>query len=136
MADRITPDQRRNLMRRVRGRDTAPERRVRSLLHAWGYRFRLHRKDLPGRPDIVLPRHRKVVFVHGCFWHGHEHCRRAGRPTSNTEFWSPKLDRNRERDRRNLEDLARLGWRAFVVWECRLRDPAGLEAELRAFLAE
>lgn len=122
-------------MQRVRGRDTTPELRVRSLLHAWGFRFRLHRKDLPGRPDIVLPRHRKVVFVHGCFWHGHENCPRAGRPTSNTAFWSPKLDRNRERDRRNLEDLEKLGWRTFVVWECRLRDPAALEAELKAFLA-
>src|SRR5690348_80348 len=98
MADRISPAARSRNMSRVRGKDTQPELRVRRLLHAAGYRFRLHRKDLPGRPDLVLPRHRVAIFVHGCFWHGHPDCKRATIPATRTEFWTSKINRNRERD--------------------------------------
>ena len=96
-------------MGRIRGKDTKPELRVRKALHAAGYRFRLHRKDLPGRPDITLPRHRTVIFVHGCFWHGHEGCKANRIPKTNPEFWSAKIDRNRERDARNRAELEAMG---------------------------
>ena len=99
-----------------------------------GYRFRLHRKDLPGRPDIVLPRYRAVVFVHGCFWHAHKDCSRGVPPSSNTEWWVKKLDRNINRDRRNREDLEAAGWRVLVVWQCQLQDEALLRSILEAFL--
>jgi DNA mismatch endonuclease (patch repair protein) len=122
-------------MARVKGRDTRPERIVRSLVHGMGYRFRLHRKDLPGKPDIVLPRHRKIIFVHGCFWHGHPGCRRAARPTSNTEFWDRKLSANIERDRRARRELEERGWDVLVIWECEVRDVEGLRHRLREFLA-
>jgi len=105
-------------MSRIRGRDTAPERLVRSTLHRAGYRFRLHRKDLPGRPDIVLPKYRTVVFVHGCFWHRHSRCRFAYTPKSRVAFWNAKFAANVERDRHNVRELKRLGWRVVTVWEC------------------
>ena len=122
-------------MARVKGRNTKPEKVVRSLLHGMGYRFRLHRKELPGKPDVVLPKYRKVVFVHGCFWHGHYGCRRAARPSSNTEFWNTKIDGNMERDRRSVISLESLGWRALTVWECELRDKESLKETLKGFLA-
>ncbi len=106
-------------MAAVRGKDTSPERHVRSALHAAGFRFRLHRRDLPGRPDIVLARFRTAVFVHGCFWHGHD-CLKGKRPTSNVAFWNAKLERNAERDRVALMALGEAGWHAHVVWECAL----------------
>ena len=106
-------------MAAVKGQNTKPEVAVRCALHAAGHRFRLYRRDLPGRPDIVLPRHRLVVFVHGCFWHGHE-CRRGGRPSSNTRYWDAKLTRNVERDRAAVEALAAGGWAVETVWECSL----------------
>lgn len=105
-------------MRNVRGKNTTPELVVRSALHRAGYRFRLHRKDLPGRPDIVLPRLRTVVFVHGCFWHRHHGCRAASQPSTRRSFWSEKFARNMERDRRNLDALQADGWAVHVVWEC------------------
>lgn len=118
-------------MRRIKGRDTSPELRVRRLLHALGFRFRLHRKDLPGNPDIVLPRHKKVIFVHGCFWHSHD-CGRGRRvPKSNVPYWTAKLERNRQRDTRNLEALRSAGWEPHVVWECETRDAALLASKLR-----
>lgn len=120
-------------MARVKGRDTTPEKRVRSLLHALGYRFRLHRKDLPGKPDIVLPKHRTVIFVHGCFWHGHRYCRRAKRPSTNPEFWNRKIDATIRRDRRTSRRLRLLGWRVMIVWQCRIASP-GLEQRLVHFL--
>ena len=107
------------MMAKVRGRDTGPELRVRKALHAAGLRFRLHRRDLPGKPDIVLPRLRSVVFVHGCFWHGHD-CRRGRRPTSNQAFWDAKLARNVERDSAAAEALKAAGWNIHVLWECEL----------------
>jgi DNA mismatch endonuclease (patch repair protein) len=119
MADKVSPTVRSKMMAAVRGSDTEPERRVRSALFAAGYRFRLHRKDLPGSPDVVLPRFRFAVFVHGCFWHGHT-CRRGKRPTSNIEFWTRKLDKNIARDRDNQLGLRAAGWNVVVIWECSL----------------
>ena len=117
-------------MAAIRGKDTAPELAVRRILHAMGLRFRLHRKDLPGRPDIVLPKHRTVVFVHGCFWHRHEGCRYTTTPKTRQEFWQTKFATNVERDRRNRTDLRQLGWRVIVVWECELRQPSDLKERL------
>lgn len=130
---KVSPETRRRMLA-VRRHDTAPELRVRRILHRMGYRFRLHRRDLPGTPDIVLPRHRKIVLVHGCFWHGHEGCKRATRPVNNAATWSVKIEGNRRRDQRNVDALSALGWTVFVVWECEVRDTPFLEARLRAFL--
>ncbi len=123
MVDTLTPEQRSRVMSRVRGKDTKPEKKVRSLLHAAGYRYRIHRRDLPGVPDIVLPRYHAVVFVHGCFWHGHSGCNRAKMPTTQTDFWKQKIDANRARDRRNIKALENLGYSVVVVWQCDLRFP-------------
>ena len=126
--------QRSATMRAVKSRDTKPEIEVRSLLHRNGYRFRLHRKDLPGKPDIVFPSRHKVVFVHGCFWHGHS-CRRGKRiPKNNREYWVDKVRGNVERDALNLKQLTEQGWQAFVVWECQIGCLQPME-DLRAFLA-
>lgn len=122
VADRISPEARSANMSRVRGRDTKPEIRVRRLLHRTGYRFRLHRRDLPGRPDIFLPRHRLAVFVHGCFWHGHEGCKRAKLPDTRPEFWAAKIAGNRTRDTRAVEELAALGITSVTLWECQLKE--------------
>ena len=121
-------------MRRVKGRDTGPELKVRRLLWRAGYRYRLHRKDLPGRPDIVLAGRRAAVFVHGCFWHGHDCPRGARQPKANAEYWTAKIGRNVERDARVQAELAAGGWRPVVVWECELKDPTALAARLRATL--
>lgn len=117
-------------MAAIRGRDTTPELKVRSLLHHLGYRFRLHRRDLPGSPDVVLPRYRTVVFVHGCFWHRHPDCRYATTPMNRAEFWARKFEQNVERDRRQQEQLITMGWRVMVVWECELRDLPSLTTRL------
>ena len=121
-------------MSRVKGRDTLPERQVRSLLFRLGYRFRLHSKKLSGKPDIVLPRYRKVIFVHGCFWHSHAGCVRASRPKSNADFWQAKLDRNVQRDADNLRELVQTGWTPLVIWQCQLGDKAKLKQVLESFL--
>ncbi len=134
MADTFTAEQRRLVMSHVKGRDTKPEVKVRKLLHGLGYRFRLHRKDLPGRPDIVLPRYRSVVLIHGCFWHGHPGCPRSARPTTNIEFWNRKIDGTMARDQAAYAELARLGWAVLVVWECETRDPDALSGRLTRFL--
>lgn len=123
-------------MQAVRRRDTAPEMQVRRVLHAMGFRFRLHRRDLPGSPDIVLPRHRKIVLVHGCFWHGHEQCKRAKRPTKNAETWNAKIEANRVRDVKNVAALHKLGWDVLIVWECEVGDRAQLASRLREFLPD
>lgn len=121
----------------VRGRDTRPELVVRSLVHAMGYRFRLHRRDLPGCPDLVLPRYRAAILVHGCFWHRHADpaCKLARLPKSRLDFWLPKLEANRCRDDTNLEALGKQGWRALVVWECELRHPEQVRNTIRDFLS-
>jgi DNA mismatch endonuclease (patch repair protein) len=122
MTDRLSPAQRSRNMARIRGANTGPERILRSGLHRAGLRFRVHRSDLPGRPDIVLRRHSAAVFVHGCFWHRHRSCRYAVMPKTQPRFWAEKLGANRVRDRRQLELLLGAGWRVLVVWECALRN--------------
>ncbi|MBV8239124.1 MAG: DNA mismatch endonuclease Vsr, partial [Sphingomonas sp.] len=124
--DWLTPAERRERMRRIRGRNTAPELLVRGAVHALGFRFRLHRRDLPGTPDLVLPRHRKVIFVHGCFWHQHEGCRLKRQPKSRLGYWLPKLRRNVERDDEVRGKLEGLGWACLVVWECDTKDREAL----------
>lgn len=121
-------------MSAVSGGDTKPELIVRRLVHGMGFRYRLHVASLPGKPDMVLARHRKAIFIHGCFWHGHEGCKRAGRPASNIEFWNVKLDKNIERDQRNLTELERLGWKILTVWECETKNIAKLTEILSNFL--
>ena len=121
-------------MSRIKGKNTKPEMRVRRLLHALGYRFRLHRKDLPGTPDIVLPRWKAVIFVHGCFWHIHEGCKRAKRPQTHKAFWDRKLQGNKARDAKKIEELEKLGYRCLVIWECETKDIAKLADRLTAFL--
>lgn len=121
MADVVDAATRSRMMSGIRGRDTKPERLLRRALHRLGLRYRLHVRELPGRPDIVLPRYRAAVLVHGCFWHRHESCRYATTPASNTAFWLEKLEGNVVRDRRNLKQLAAAGWRTATVWECALR---------------
>ncbi|MEO1039651.1 MAG: DNA mismatch endonuclease Vsr [Pseudomonadota bacterium] len=135
MVDRLTPERRSRLMSRVRSKDTSPELRVRRIAHALGYRFRLHRRDLPGKPDLVFPRLKKTVFVHGCFWHRHPGCRKATMPKSRTEFWQEKFDRNVARDERALEELKVLGWRVLVIWECETKSDDALRQRLAEFLA-
>jgi DNA mismatch endonuclease (patch repair protein) len=132
--DRFTPEKRRWLMGRIKNKNTAPEKLVRSVLHRLGYRFRLQGKDLPGKPDIVLPRHRKVIFVHGCFWHGHPGCPRAARPTTNTAFWDRKIDANIARDQDVQSRLSELGWSSLVVWQCRTRSADSVRPILVEFL--
>lgn len=122
-------------MSRIRGRDTKPELAVRSILHRLGYRFRLHRNDLPGRPDLVLPRFGMVIFVHGCFWHRHAGCKFAYTPKSRLHFWLSKFEENIARDRRSVLQLRKLGWKALVVWECELRDPDRLAKRLNNALS-
>lgn len=117
-------------MRRVRSTDTAPERRVRSLLHKRGFRFRIHRQDLPGKPDIILPKYRTIVFVHGCFWHRHQDCPHATTPASRQNYWLPKFKRTIARDQKNQEELRRQGWNVVVVWECETNDLAKLASQL------
>lgn len=116
--DKLNPSQRSSLMSAVKSKDTTPEILVRRALHKLGYRFRLHRKDLPGKPDIALPKHNLCIFVHGCFWHQHLGCPRAKRPTTNIEFWNSKLDGNIVRDAHDVAKLHELGWRVCIIWEC------------------
>lgn len=121
MADLKTPEERSRNMAAIRSRDTKPEMFVRRYLHSMGWRYGLHNKKLPGTPDIVLRRFKTVIFVHGCFWHGHENCKYYRLPKSNTEFWQTKVDKNRARDVRDIDALHKLGWRVVVVWECQLK---------------
>lgn len=120
MADVHDKSTRRRNMQAVRGKDTQPEIFVRRLLHARGFRFRLHNKKLPGKPDITLPKYKALIFVHGCFWHGHD-CRRAQLPATNTEFWRDKIRSNQQRDRRNIDCLTATGWHILVIWGCALQ---------------
>ena len=131
MADDRSPAERSLNMSRIRSRDTSPELRVRSLLHRAGYRYRLHVKDLPGKPDIVMPRHRTVVFVNGCFWHRHSGCRYAATPKTNAIYWQRKFERNVARDQKAYEALAQDGWRVLVIWECQTRSGEKLAALIR-----
>jgi len=135
MADHVSQSLRSQIMGSIRSKHTSPEIMVRSLLHKLGYRFRLHVRALPGTPDIVLPRHAKIVMVQGCFWHGHL-CKRATLPKSNCDFWKEKITKNKNRDLRNLRDLQALGWDVLQIWQCDLRranSSVWLEKQLRAF---
>ena len=134
MPDIMTADQRSERMGRVKSKDSKAELRVRSLVHGLGFRFRLHGRMLPGKPDIVLPRHRKVILVHGCFWHRHGVCRSLSVPTNNADFWREKFAKTIERDKRNIEELCGMGWNVLVIWECETRDANLLQTKLRAFL--
>lgn len=122
-------------MRRIRKTDTKPELVVRRLVHGMGYRFRLHRRDLPGTPDLVMPRLRKIIFVHGCFWHQHECSLGTKRPSSNRAYWLPKLARNVERDQQQRTRLAEIGWDVLVVWECETKSAEKLREQIAAFLS-
>lgn len=128
--DKINAQERSKVMAQVKGKNTGPEKRVRSLLHKNGFRFRLHRKDLPGAPDIVLAKKKTVIFVHGCFWHRHPGCKRASMPASNVDYWNSKFARNQARDADNQSRLTSLGWRVIIIWECELKDPNRLEKRL------
>lgn len=123
-------------MSHVKGKDTKPEILVRSLVHKLGYRFRKHKSDLPGKPDIVLPKHRKVIFVHGCFWHGHNKCTRSSRPSSNKSFWKKKLDTNITRDKRNIHNLKSQGWEVLIIWSCEIRNTEKLINKISKFLTK
>jgi DNA mismatch endonuclease (patch repair protein) len=136
VTDVFSPEKRSQVMARVRGKDTAPELKVRRLLWRAGYRYRLHAKDLPGRPDLALPGRRAVVFVHGCFWHGHDCARGARAPKANAAYWSAKIERNRARDVRVAGELEAAGWRPLTVWECELRDEPALLDRLRGELGQ
>jgi DNA mismatch endonuclease (patch repair protein) len=131
----IKPSEARSrIMRAVKSCDTRPELALRSLAHRMGYRFRLHRKDLPGKPDMVFPAKRKAIFMHGCFWHCHDCGRGARIPVQNRDYWDAKLTRNRERDESSMKALAALGWEAIVFWECELQVPKQVAKKLRSFL--
>jgi len=134
MTDVFTRDVRSRIMASVRSRDTAPEMLVRRMVHRLGFRFRLHRRDLPGTPDIVFPRLHKIIFVHGCFWHMHARCTRAELPATNRSFWRTKISRNAERDRKDQRQLRKLGWQVLVVWQCDTKEITLLERQVRKFL--
>jgi DNA mismatch endonuclease (patch repair protein) len=131
--DTRTPEQRRRIMQAVKSGNTKPELVVRRLLHGMGYRYRLHRKDLPGRPDIALISRRRAIFVHGCFWHGHN-CRKGRLPKSRLDYWGPKLERNKERDEEKTKMLESLGWAVLVIWQCETGDLDTLSSRLRKFV--
>lgn len=134
MVDSVTPERRSAMMSRIRSKNTGPEMLVRRLLHKAGYRYRLHVTTLPGKPDLVFIGRKKVIFIHGCFWHLHEGCTNGRIPKSRVEFWTEKLTRNRARDSKNLAELELAGWDVLTIWECEL-DRADLLADLRQFLA-
>ena len=134
MTDVFSQEKRSWIMSRVKGRDTKPEILVRAFIFRMGFRFRLHRRDLPGTPDIVLPRHGKMIFVHGCFWHEHKRCPRSKRPTTNENFWNKKLDGNIKRDKRYRRELRQMGWKVLIVWECETKNPEKLLRKLERFL--
>lgn len=134
MVDTLTPEQRSERMARVRAKDTKPELVVRRLVHSMGYRYRLHRRDLPGRPDLVFATRNKVIFIHGCFWHRHVNCTLARLPKSRIEFWLAKLSANATRDALNESELRRRGWEVLTIWECELRDNARLSGLIKEFL--
>jgi DNA mismatch endonuclease (patch repair protein) len=134
MSDRITPNQRSLLMSGVRTKHTGPELKVRSVAHRAGFRFALHRRDLPGKPDIVLPRFKAAVFVNGCFWHQHEGCSKSSLPATRKAFWKAKLSRNVARDVENREKLCGAGWRVLVIWECKTRNGDVVADKLKRFL--
>ncbi len=136
IVDTLTPEQRSERMSRVRNKDTKPEMQVRRLVHALGYRYRLHATNLPGRPDLVFGTRRKVIFIHGCFWHRHEGCPSCRMPKSRLRFWKRKLNANRDRDQLTQQALVELGWNFLIIWECELADTDALICRIRTFLGD
>ena len=134
--DRVPAKIRSRIMRAIHSKDTKPELAIRRLVHGMGYRYRLHRHDLPGRPDLVFASRKKVLFVHGCFWHSHQdpNCKRSHQPKTNREYWAPKLRRNRARDRENRARLLTMGWESLVIWECEIGALQSLADRIRDFL--
>ena len=132
--DTVSPQRRSEIMAKVRSKDSGPELLVRKTAFALGYRYRLHRRDLPGCPDLVFPARRKVIFVHGCFWHRHARCKLARMPKSRLEFWTAKLESNRKRDLRSQRALRLAGWQVLILWECQLGDPDRLRDRIGGFL--
>lgn len=134
MTDSLTPERRSENMRRIRSSDTKPELMVRRLVYSMGYRYRLHAKELPGKPDLVFRNRKAVIFVHGCFWHLHSGCREGRIPSSNAQYWEEKLLRNALRDQQYQKELIVQGWRVLIIWECETDDPKSLYQRLREFL--
>lgn len=134
MVDTLTPEERSERMSRVRAQGTKPEMKLRRLIHGMGFRYRLHCRDLPGKPDLVFPGRRSIIFMHGCFWHRHEGCGLARLPKSKRAFWSAKLEANKERDQKNISTLEAAGWRVLVIWECQLRDEGEVREVVKEFL--
>ena len=134
MVDSLSPEERSEIMARVRSKNSRPEMAIRRLVFALGYRYRLHARTLPGCPDLVFRSKRKVIFVHGCFWHRHASCALARMPKSRLDFWIAKLEGNRQRDQKNKRALSREGWKVLTIWECQLNDAVRLEARIRRFL--
>ena len=136
MADTLSPTMRSERMSLIRSKNTGPEMVVRRLVHGMGYRYRLHGKGLPGRPDLLFPSRRRVIFVHGCFWHRHgdSACKLARLPKSRLDFWIPKLEGNKVRDMENRRKLRSMGWKSLVIWECQLKKPLPLARKISAFL--
>lgn len=132
--DIVSPEKRSRMMAGIKGKDTKPEMLVRRLVHGMGFRYRLHRRDLPGSPDLVFPRLRKVIFVHGCFWHRHRGCRFAYTPRSNAQFWMDKLEGNARRDTLAVAALNALDWKVMIVWECEVSDPSAVARKINSFL--
>jgi len=132
--DVFTATKRRQIMAQIKGRDTKPEKLVRSTLHKMGFRFRLCRRQLPGKPDIVLAKHKAVIFVHGCFWHHHKHCKRAALPQTNREFWTNKIKKNASRDEAVKRKLRRMGWRVLTIWQCQTKDLERLTGKIDTFI--
>lgn len=136
MTDHLTPEKRSWNMSRIRAVDTKPELKVRSLVHRLGYRFRLHATKLPGKPDLVLARHKTVIFVHGCFWHRHKGCKRCTTPSSNKDYWKKKFKRNINKDKENKHSLHKNGWKVIIIWECETADEERLKRILCKKLAK
>lgn len=134
--DIFNKEKRSSIMSSIKSVNTTPEVIVRRILHRNGYRFRLHRNDLPGRPDIVLPKYNKIIFVNGCFWHGHENCKRSKLPDTNKDFWSSKISKNIERDKRNILKLQEMGWDCLIIWDCQIKkkDIQSLTTTLTEFI--
>ncbi len=133
--DKVDKATRSATMRAVKSKNTSPEMRIRHLLHRAGYRYRLHRVDLPGKPDLVFPGRHKIIFLHGCFWHGHD-CRPKIRPASNIDYWMPKIEGNKVRDARNIAALREAGWQVLVLWECQLNNEAAVMRAIKTLLSE
>jgi DNA mismatch endonuclease (patch repair protein) len=132
--DIVPPERRSEIMSRIRGKNTTPELIVRKLVYSMGYRYRLHYAKLPGKPDLVFPGRKKVIFVHGCFWHGHEGCKKATIPKTRVEYWKPKLEENKKRDREKQIELEDMGWDFLTIWQCELKDIEGLKKKIQSFL--